>query len=285
MNMTYFVSNTLYFVNVYVIANLHGDLFFSLFQGGLNSISPLSALKSSLNTLGNIAMPGINPPNLLERPLVPQFLPHQPDKLPGTPITGPHHMPPNLVPPPLSLAPGTLPTTSHGISAGGAPSCTSSSSASSGSASCNVTGVHPAPLPLTTATQSSEQQPSRIEAPECSPSPPPPLPPSKRLRIERKSPFDPAPDKTNHRESNGTTSSTVTTTTATIHAEDVAPTVPKVSPALHFYLLPSKPSCLQLRSIIYGQKLGQSKNLKTHKLIQNMSRVVGTCTHCYSGFS
>ncbi|XP_037781946.1 protein mono-ADP-ribosyltransferase PARP4-like [Penaeus monodon] len=191
-------------------------------QGGLNSISPLSALKSSLSGLGNIAMGGLGAPSILERPLVPQLLPHHPDKQ-GNPLTAPHHLPPHLVPPPLSLPGGTHPTPSQGVTGG------PTSSSSSSSTSCSVTGIPSGPLPLTTTSQPSERPP-RPEAPEHSPSPPPPLPPSKRIRVERKSPLDPPPEKNNHRDStNGTTSSsTLTTTTTTLSTEENSQTVLKV---------------------------------------------------------
>ncbi|KAK8719662.1 hypothetical protein OTU49_013879, partial [Cherax quadricarinatus] len=194
-------------------------------QGGLNSISPLSALKSSLSGLGNMTMGGLTAPSILERPLVPQLLPHPTDKQ-GNPLTTPHHLPPHLVPPPLSLAGGgTLPTPSQGVT-GGPPS---SSSSSSNSTNCSATGIPQGPLPLTVVSQASERLP-RPEALERTPSPPPPLPPCKRLRLERKGMLDP-PEKNNHGDStNGTASSTITTTPTTMPADDTIHTVLKTEP-------------------------------------------------------
>ncbi|XP_045595762.2 protein bric-a-brac 2, partial [Procambarus clarkii] len=195
-------------------------------HGGLNSISPLSALKSSLSGLGNIAMGGIPAPSILERPLVPQLLPHHTDKQ-GNHLTTQLHLPPHLVPPPLSLAGGTLPTPPQGVT-GGPPS--SSSSSSSNSTNCSATGIPQGPLPLTVVSQASERPP-RLEAPERTPSPPPPLPPCKRLRLERMAMLDPPPEKNNHGETtNGTASSTITTTPTTMPADEVIHTVPKIEP-------------------------------------------------------
>ncbi|XP_063852622.1 longitudinals lacking protein-like isoform X1 [Scylla paramamosain] len=70
-------------------------------HGGVNSMSPLSALKSSLSGLGNMGLGGLGTPSILERPLVPQLLPHHSDK-PGPPSpVPPHHLAQHMGPPSL----------------------------------------------------------------------------------------------------------------------------------------------------------------------------------------
>ncbi|KAK4295784.1 hypothetical protein Pmani_031671 [Petrolisthes manimaculis] len=200
-------------------------------QGGLNSMSPLSALKTSLGSLGGLGLSNLGGPSILERPLVPQLLPHHvsPDKPGGPPpLPTPHHLPPHLVPPPLATLSAPPPQTP------GPPSTSSTSSTSS------LTLATP-PLPLGVVVGAGDQRTPRPDPPpDRTPSPPTPLPPSKRLRkslAENPPPPPPLPPPDSHGDPGDNhamvVSAPITTTSAPITVlppEDLSHPILKTEP-------------------------------------------------------
>lgn len=207
-------------------------------QNGVNSVSPLSALKSSLGGLGSIALGRLGP-SILERPLVPQLLAHHNDKhqagltQSNSQLLTSHLFPPSG--PPQSLASGTLPTTSSSSSPG-LPAPPSSSNVTLNSTGSTVPGP-PGPLSLTVAHSSQPSEPRQ---------PPPDTPPNnrdpspthhinKRIRtdhIGNSYVSQQQQPKQNHTDStNGTSPCTLNASTKTpTLPEDALEAVPKVEP-------------------------------------------------------
>ncbi|CAL4060468.1 unnamed protein product [Meganyctiphanes norvegica] len=206
-------------------------------QSGVNSVSPLAALKSSLGGLSSMSLGGLGP-SILERPLVPQLLGHHCDKQQaGLSQGGSHLLVPHLLPPgpPQSLASGTtLPTSSSssspGLAGAAPPSSSNVTLSSSGSAVPGPLG----PLSLTVAhsSQPTERPPRPDTPPHRDPSPTHHT--IKRIRTEpRVNTYDSTQQpKPNHTDStNGTTPCTLSTLTKTSTLpEDGLEAVPKVEP-------------------------------------------------------
>ncbi|RXG56467.1 Longitudinals lacking protein-like [Armadillidium vulgare] len=147
--------------------------------GNTNCMSPLTQLKTTLGSYSGISLGGLGS-SLLERPLMPQLLPH-----PGEPP------PPNTSQPPtLNMVPSSLPLPSTSYSSSG------SSGGGPGSSKApspeKTLGDHQGPIALTVNTHHANdlsggtRHKTGGDSERKEPSSPLSLPPNKRIRSERR---------------------------------------------------------------------------------------------------